>query len=307
MSATGEPTEPPRAALPGNRAAFAGLAFSGLYLASFLAVRGLPQASRTDTEILRYYASNDVDYLKLVTLYLIPFAGIAFLWFLAAFRDRIVRLAGTESTMLSTVQILSGAIYVAMQFSAAASIVTVALSLDSGVPSPTDVEAVRPFLVLADTILVVFALRAAAVFMMAGTTRALRAGLFPRWFGLLSYLLAIVLVVTVEATQERSTPPRLQACQAVRRRVPEETDRARLVAPLLRGVGRISRSSAPASATSVVSVGFGFSAEKSRRMASGLTPARRASSAFVRSSSSRRASSARITESSCSIRSRASS
>ena len=33
--------------------------------------------------------------------------------------------------------------------------------------------------------------------MMAGTTRALRAGLFPRWFGMLSYLLAVTLVLTV--------------------------------------------------------------------------------------------------------------
>jgi hypothetical protein len=43
----------------------------------------------------------------------------------------------------------------------------------------------------------VFALRAAAVFMIAGTTRALRAGLFPRWFAMLSYLLAVTLVLTV--------------------------------------------------------------------------------------------------------------
>jgi len=33
--------------------------------------------------------------------------------------------------------------------------------------------------------------------MIAGTTRALRAGLFPRWFGMLSYLLALTLVLTV--------------------------------------------------------------------------------------------------------------
>jgi hypothetical protein len=197
MDAVGEAPEPLATPLPGNRVAVAGLVFSGLYLASFLAVRGLPKASWSDAEILSYSTSNDVDYLKLVTLYLVPFAGIAFLWFLAAFRDRVVRLAGTESTMLSTVQILAGAIYVAMQFSAAASIVTVVLSLDSDVPSPADVEAVRPFLILGDTILVVFALRAAAVFMMAGTTRALRAGMFPRWFALLSYVLALTLVVTV--------------------------------------------------------------------------------------------------------------
>ena len=173
MHAAPDTSLPTGVAEPGSRAAIAGLVFSALYIASFIAVRGLPQATWTDDEILAYYASADVDYLKLVTLYLVPFAGIAFLWFLAAFRDRVLKLAGTENTMLSTVQILSGAIYVAMQFAASASIVTVVLTLDADVATADEVATVRPFLVMGDTILVVFALRAAAVFMMAGTTRAL--------------------------------------------------------------------------------------------------------------------------------------
>jgi hypothetical protein len=90
----------------------------------------------SDDEILAYHASGDVGYTRVVALYLAPFAGIAFLWFLAAFRDRVSKLAGTENMMLSTVQILSGSIYVAMQFSAAASIVTVVLTLDAGTPTP---------------------------------------------------------------------------------------------------------------------------------------------------------------------------
>ncbi len=197
MHAATDTTLPTGVAEPGSRAAIAGLVFSALYIASFIAVRGLPQATWSDEEILAYYASADVDYLKLVTLYLVPFAGIAFLWFLAAFRDRVLKLAGTENTMLSTVQILSGAIYVAMQFAASASIVTVVLTLDADVATADEVATVRPFLVMGDTILVVFALRAAAVFMMAGTTRALRAGLFPRWFAIISYTLALLLVLTV--------------------------------------------------------------------------------------------------------------
>jgi hypothetical protein len=188
---------------PGNRMAIAGLVFTSLYLASFLAVRGLPQATWSDDEILAYYESGDVGYTRLVALYLVPFAGIAFLWFLAAFRDRVSKLAGTENMMLSTVQILSGSIYVAMQFSAAASIVTMVLTLDAGDPTPASVQAVRPFLVLGDTILVVFALRAAAVFMMSGTTRALRSGLFRRWQAYLSYALALVLLLT--AAEVRAT------------------------------------------------------------------------------------------------------
>ncbi len=190
-------TEAIPAEVRGHRAAIAGLVFCVLYIVSFMAVGGLPQAAWSDGEIVAFYESSDVGFVKFVTLYVVPFAGIAFLWFLAAFRDRVVRLAGTESTLLSTVQILSGAVYVTMQFSAAASIVTVPLTLDVGTLSASDIEAVRPFLALGDTILVVFALRAAAVFMLAGTTRALRSGLFPRWFGVLSYVLALALVLTV--------------------------------------------------------------------------------------------------------------
>jgi hypothetical protein len=188
---------------PGNRIAIAGLVFTGLYLVSFLAVRGLPKATWTDDEILAFYESGDVGYTRVVALYLVPFAGIAFLWFLAAFRDRVSKLAAAENTMLSTVQMLSGSIYIAMQFSAAASIVTVVLTLDAGTPDAAAVQAVRPFLVLGDTILVVFALRAAAVFMMSGTTRALRAGLFRRWHAYLSYALALVLLLT--AAEVRAT------------------------------------------------------------------------------------------------------
>ncbi len=197
MDVTDDVAQQPDTATPGNRVAVAGLVFCALYLASFLAVRGMPRAAWSDEEILAYYSGANVRYLRLVTLYFVPFAGIAFLWFLAAFRERVVRLAGNENTMLSTVQILAGAIYVAMQFLAAASLVTVVFTLDIGEPTAADVDAVRPFLVLGDTILVVFALRAAAVFMMAGTTRARRAGLFPRWFAILSYVLVVVLVTTV--------------------------------------------------------------------------------------------------------------
>jgi hypothetical protein len=112
---------------------------------------------------------------------------------------------------------------------------------------------------------------------------------------------------SLEAEAHSGAPEGLQTGQALRRRVPEAADRDRVVEAFRRRVGRISRSRAPASATRVLSVGFGFSAEKRRRIASGFTPARRASSAFVRCSSSRRASKARITKSICSMRSRASS
>ena len=47
----------------------------------------------------------------------------------------------------------------------------------------------------AQTTTMVFALRTAAVFVAAGTTRAHRAGLISRWFTLASYALTLVLLL----------------------------------------------------------------------------------------------------------------
>jgi hypothetical protein len=44
---------------------------------------------------------------------------------------------------------------------------------------------------------VVFAVRAAGVFIAAGTTRALRSGLIPRWFAILSYVLVVAMFLTI--------------------------------------------------------------------------------------------------------------
>ena len=46
------------------------------------------------------------------------------------------------------------------------------------------------------SIFVVFALRAAGVFIAAGATRSLRSGLIPRWFALISYAAVVVLLLT---------------------------------------------------------------------------------------------------------------
>jgi len=65
------------------------------------------------------------------------------------------------------------------------------------VQTPDDVFADRSLLIVGDSILVVYALRAAGVFIAAGTTRAVRSGLIPRWFAVVSYVLVVVLLLTV--------------------------------------------------------------------------------------------------------------
>jgi hypothetical protein len=182
----------------GSRAALAGLGFGVLYVIGFAVLGRIPKADAAQETIVSFYSSHRERLLVLIVgAYVIPVAGVALLWFTAAVRHRVVALAGREDALLSTVQLLSAAVYVAMLFAAAAVLTAPAIAVDSGAISAEAIADTKPLLIAGDTILVVFALRCAGVFIAAGTTRALRSGLIPRWFAAISYMLVLVLLLTV--------------------------------------------------------------------------------------------------------------
>jgi hypothetical protein len=172
--------------------------FGVVYIVGFIALGRIPGPGASDHGMQAFYGSaSERRLIVIMAAYLVPIAGIALLWFTAAVRHRVVALAGAEDALLSTVQLLSAALYVAMLFVATAVITAPALAIDSGALTADALTTTRPLLVTADTLLVVFAVRAAGVFIAAGTTRALRAGLIPRWFAIVSYLLVVVLFLTI--------------------------------------------------------------------------------------------------------------
>jgi hypothetical protein len=182
----------------GSRAALAGVVFGVVYIVGFIALGRIPGPDTSESRMEAFYGSAaERRTIVIMAAYLVPIAGIALLWFTAAVRHRVVALAGSEDALLSTVQLLSAALYVAMLFVATAVITAPALAIDSGALTPDALTTTRPLLVTADTLLVVFAVRAAGVFIAAGTTRALRSGLIPRWFAIVSYLLVVVLFLTI--------------------------------------------------------------------------------------------------------------
>jgi hypothetical protein len=182
----------------GSRAALAGLVFGVLYVAGFVALSRIPAPGATAGALESFYDSDGRRRLiVVVAAYLVPLAGVALLWFTAAVRQRVVALAGAEDALLSTVQLLSAAVYVAVLFVATAVITAPAIAVDSGALAATDLAATRPLVITADTLLVVFGVRAAGVFVAAGTTRAWRAGLIPRWFAVVSYVLVLILFLTI--------------------------------------------------------------------------------------------------------------
>jgi len=125
---------------------------------------------------------------------LIPFAGIAFLWFIGVIRNR---LGGREDKFFATVFLGSGLLLVGILFTAAA-VMGSALFVYSESPNISR-DTLRMALVLASTLLVTFGARMAAVFTLSVTTIGLRTQLVPRWLSVIGVACAVALVLTPPA------------------------------------------------------------------------------------------------------------
>jgi hypothetical protein len=125
---------------------------------------------------------------------LIPFAGIAFLWFIGVIRNR---LGDREDKFFATVFLGSGLLLVGILFTAAA-VMGSALFVYSESPAISR-DTLRMALVLASTLLVTFGARMAAVFTLSVTTIGLRTQLVPRWLSVIGVACAVALVLTPPA------------------------------------------------------------------------------------------------------------
>jgi hypothetical protein len=193
QAATTPPDGPDRPAMPvleeaGRQlkapwaASIAGLLFSVLFTAALVLVRSQPEQTGQNTAIM------------IGGLYLAPFAGIMFLWFVAVIRDQ---LGEREDRFFATVFFGSGLLFVALLFTTAAVVSTPATLVEflGGAELSTEGQAILR--ALAYTLLFAMATRAAAVFMLATATIGIKSGVFPRWFALVGYLLGFVLLVAV--------------------------------------------------------------------------------------------------------------
>ena len=182
-------------ALRAPRAAgIAGIAFAILFTLALVLIRNLPLGHLNDAQIAAWFASGADTALLVGGLYLAPFSGIAFLWFVAVIRDQI---GEREDRFFATVFFGSGLLFVAFLFVAALVISSLAVGvryLDQAPPSAAEVGLLRS---LAYTALFAFGTRAAAVFLLSTATIGLRSQTFPRWFALSGYLIGLVLLVVV--------------------------------------------------------------------------------------------------------------
>jgi hypothetical protein len=182
----------------GSRIALAGFVFSVLFVVAWLLLRESPSFSSTDDELTSYYLDPDERRNSAIAgLYIIPLASIAFIWFMAALRDRYLRAAARENTILSTAQVVAGALVVTSLFTIAAVELAVVWLGETG--ELFDVDAARSLLAIGESTSDIMALRSAAVFVGVSATRAVRSGLFPRSYGVLSMVSALALLLVYGA------------------------------------------------------------------------------------------------------------
>ncbi|HKS71246.1 MAG TPA: hypothetical protein VJQ45_12550 [Ktedonobacterales bacterium] len=172
-----------------------GAAHAVLFLLSYWLLSNAPGSRASDSQIAAFYHAGNQRHVILAGLYLMPFAGIAFIWFIVTLRMWIAAQLPRENALLSNVQLVSGILYVALFFATAAAISALPASVEfSSVPiSPI---MARLFPQFGFALLFVFAMRMAAMFVFTTSSIARSAGVLPRWFIYLGYLVGLFLLLS---------------------------------------------------------------------------------------------------------------
>jgi hypothetical protein len=179
----GSPLRTPRAA------AVAGIIFSALLITALVLLR-LSSPAHPDQTGSWLTDSRDRATVA-IALNLVPFAGIAFLWFIGVLRDRI---GEREDRFFATVFLGSGLLFVAMMFAAAAVSGGLIADLSSG---PPDASALALAHNITMSLLNVYSMRMAAVFTLTTVTIARRTEIVSRWLTMAGLACAVVLLIGI--------------------------------------------------------------------------------------------------------------
>jgi hypothetical protein len=125
-----------------------------------------------------------------LSLQIVPFAGIAFLWFIGVVRDQ---LGDVEDRLFSTVFLGSGLLFLATLFQGAVT----RTSMLALLPEASGDEDVWGFgHAVSEALISVYAMRMAALFTFSVSSLALRTRAVPRWVAFVGYAVGLLLLVT---------------------------------------------------------------------------------------------------------------
>jgi len=172
-------------------AAIAGIIFAVLYGASMVLLNISLSPAPTGGLVRTVTDPRTVA----LALNLIPYAGIAFLWFIGVIRDL---LSESEDRLFATVFLGSGLLFLALTFIGAALAAGLlnAYASESGGLIQSGVSIYGRAVVY--HVFNIYAIRMAGVFMISLATIWLRTGVMKRGWAYLTYVLALVLLLSID-------------------------------------------------------------------------------------------------------------
>ena len=169
-------------------AAIAGMLFSMLSIATFWLLHAALPADPHEEGAWLATSSRSVA----AALNLVPFSGIAFLWFIGVLRDRLGRL---EDRFFSTVFFGSGLLFLAMLFIASGVTGAILITFAGEPGRPIESATFALARAAAYNLVNIYMMKMAAVFMIATSTVAVYTRFAPRWLAFSGYALALVLLL----------------------------------------------------------------------------------------------------------------
>jgi hypothetical protein len=171
-------------------AAVAGILFSVLLIISLVLVRISVPADPQDAGAWLASSGNNVR----LALNLLPFAGVAFLWFIGVVRDRIGQY---EDRLFATVFLGSGLLFLGMIFASAATAGGIITAFETMPQQIVDSGLYGFGRATTYELMNTYAVKMAGVFMLSSCTLFVRLKLAPRWMVYLGYVLALCLLLSI--------------------------------------------------------------------------------------------------------------
>ena len=175
--------------------ALTGILFAALFVLALVFAYTTPHLSASDADITAFYDSSSTV-LVTVGQTLVPLAGIAFLWHAHTTRLLIESRTPSPSAIPYGLQLVSGILFVVLLFAGTASAGSVALLKDlTDAPLPS-VDVARGMLAIGYAMIFIYSIRGAGMYALTTTTLLRQAGIMPTWLAVVSYLLALFLLVS---------------------------------------------------------------------------------------------------------------
>jgi hypothetical protein len=177
---------------PPRLVAVSGFVFSLLFIMCLILIRLAVPADPNDPAPLLAEAGYRQSIAA--ALNLVPFTGIAFIWFMAVLRNRIGLL---EDRFFATVFLGSGLLFVAMLYVTAA--VSAATLERLGAEDRLSAQS-ETFMFgrrIGYALMNVYAIKMAAVFMFVTSSIGIRTAFLPRWLAFVGFALGAVLLLAI--------------------------------------------------------------------------------------------------------------